>query len=700
MRAKIRLLCPLLSVSLLILSCSIFTFGAKTAAQVLNLPASGDVMVTDDEQPDVTDRVARISYLKGEAKIRRLGSNDWERVTLNLPLVEGDELVTDEDARLEIQFNSYTHVRVEENSYLKIATLRDEGIALSISLGTMNARLTKFDKDKSFFEIDAPKTTIAVQRSGSYRVDAGEDRSTEIRVAALNGGEARVYSDNSGFTLKNNRSTRIFIDGPNVGEWETTDAIRFQDDFDTWTLDRDDVIARRMRDAYYDRYYDNDIYGADDLDQNGDWVYLRNYGYVWRPSRASIAHYADWSPYRYGHWRWMPPYGWIWVNDEPWGWATYHHGRWFYDAGYWYWSPYGHYRPRRSWWYPALVVINIIRSDVYWYPAGYYYSHRDCRWRYYRPHHNNNNHWGGNGGGNNNGGGGGPIRNPTPTPPVTQPVVTAPIKSPIRRPEVDTGGGSGGTEGYLGAPVKGGAIPSSAVVTTKFDQFGTVKTGGGKPPLSVANSVLAIKTDKGGELPQLPVGSSIKTKMTRDIVAETPPIAATIKQSPVKVGATVRTTGAPLDNELQNTKVLGGRPIKPPVEAGTGVTTKSDNTTEQPVKTTRDTGAVVRTPPVRNDPPPVKERPVYSPPPETKRDDPPPVKERPTYTPPPQTKREDPPPVKQPSYNPPPQRYDPPPKRNDPPPPPPPKRDDPPPKRNDPPPAKREDPPPNKKDGR
>lgn len=647
---------------LLILSGGIFTFAASPA-QTLNLPASGDVVLTDDEQPEVTDRVARVSFLRGNAKIRRSGATDWENITLNLPLVEGDEIATDKNTRIEIQFNNYTHVRLDENSYLKLTTLRDEGIAVSLSLGTMNARLTRFDKDNSFFEIDAPRTTIALQRSGSYRVDAGQDGSSEVRVGALNGGEARVYSDNSGFTLKNGRSTRIFIDGANVGEWETADAIRFQDDFDTWTLDRDDVIARRIKDAYYDRYYDNDIYGAEDLNAHGDWVYLRNYGYVWRPSRGAISVYSDWSPYRYGHWRWMQPYGWIWVNDEPWGWATYHHGRWFYDAGYWYWSPYGHYRPRRSWWYPALVVINIFRSDVYWYPASYHYSFRDCRWRYYRPNHNNNN-WGGNSG---------PVRTPTPVP-NTQPPLTAPIRTKIRGPEV----------------------PATGVVTAKYEEFGTTKAGGGRPPLSVATSVLSIKTDTS-DVPQLPVGSAIRTKMNRDIVSQSPP--SETKQSQVKVGATSRTTAAPLDNELRNTKVFGGRPVKVQPDVGGSVNTAPNTKSD-----TRDTGVVVRNqPPKRDDSPPVKSSPpIFAPqsdaPSDTKtpgnntrrREDPP------VYSPPP--KRDD-----SPKYDPPPTRYEPPkydpPRKYDPPPSPPPPKNDPPPKRNDPPP--KSDPPPSKKpDGR
>ena len=127
----------------------------------------------------------------------------------------------------------------------------------------------------------------------------------------------------------------------------------FYDEFDEWTTKSDAAISKRMKDAFYDKYYDQDIYGAEDLNAYGEWIYSRKYGYVWRPYETSIDDYADWSPYRYGHWRWIPPYGWTWVNDEPWGWATYHHGRWIYDNGYWVSIPYGVVRAQRSWWQPG-----------------------------------------------------------------------------------------------------------------------------------------------------------------------------------------------------------------------------------------------------------------------------------------------------------------------------------------------------------
>ena len=48
----------------------------------------------DDDIPEITARVARISYVEDDVQIRRQGATDWEKATVNLPLVEGDEVAT------------------------------------------------------------------------------------------------------------------------------------------------------------------------------------------------------------------------------------------------------------------------------------------------------------------------------------------------------------------------------------------------------------------------------------------------------------------------------------------------------------------------------------------------------------------------------------------------------------------------------
>jgi hypothetical protein len=630
----------------------------------------------EDQTPDVTDRVARISLIRGGVQVRRSDSQDWESAVVNLPLVEGDEITAGSGARVEIQFDAYTYARINESSYLKVTTLKDEGIALSLSEGSLIVRTSEFDKQRSYFEIDAPKTTVAIEKSGMYRIDAGGQNSMDVRAAATDGGEARVYTDTSGFTLRNGRSAQVFIDGANAGEWEAADASRFTDDFATWSLDRDAAIAKRLKDSYYDKYYDRDIYGAEDLDGYGEWIHTSKYGYVWRPYSSAISQYDDWSPYRYGHWRWVPPYGWTWVNDEPWGWATYHHGRWIWDDDHWVWKPYGYNRPRRSWWRPALVVINVFNSNVCWYPLPYNYA-------YYNFNHNYHHRRGGRGDRDGRhyppGGGVGPTPTPTPIIPLSGNATNAERRRRLQTP-----------------PLSG--VPTNGVVMVGEDDFGRNRRTIRRAPPTIANEVIAKKEDTIATPPILPPVEETRSKGKSDTRVE-PPIAV-VADRKVRTGASERSTGQPLDEQLKKERILGNRP---PVTMGA----EREGTRPEKQDEPRRTGAVER-PPVRRLPPAAEITPAYSPPQkqEEQKVDPPrndtqpptveprPRRQPPVLQPPVKTDSEAPPPKRETPRNDPPVRREPPqseqPPRREPPRVEPPQRRDPPPKPPDQP--KREEP--------
>ncbi|HYL06808.1 MAG TPA: DUF6600 domain-containing protein, partial [Thermoanaerobaculia bacterium] len=79
----------------------------------------------------------------------------------------------------------------------------------------------------------------------------------------------------------------------------------------------------------------DETYFYNQLSPYGHWVESRYHGWVWLPYGVR----AGWRPYALGHWV-MTDYGWTWVSDEPFGWATYHYGRWAYDPDYgWEWIP-------------------------------------------------------------------------------------------------------------------------------------------------------------------------------------------------------------------------------------------------------------------------------------------------------------------------------------------------------------------------
>jgi hypothetical protein len=98
-------------------------------------------------------------------------------------------------------------------------------------------------------------------------------------------------------------------------------------------------------------------YFYDDLASYGNWVQRPSYGWVWTPRQAS----SSWRPYQQGHWV-ETDEGWTWISDEPYGWATYHYGRWYQDpeAG-WEWVP-------GNEWAPAWVSWQEGGNYVGWAP--------------------------------------------------------------------------------------------------------------------------------------------------------------------------------------------------------------------------------------------------------------------------------------------------------------------------------------------
>lgn len=101
------------------------------------------------------------------------------------------------------------------------------------------------------------------------------------------------------------------------------------------------------------------FYTNSDLDQDGSWMQSDDYGYVWQPTVA--VQYAGWRPYSDGHWVYTS-YGWTWVSNERFGWATYHYGRWAQLPGAgWVWVP-----GRR--WAPAWVSWRANNDFVGWAP--------------------------------------------------------------------------------------------------------------------------------------------------------------------------------------------------------------------------------------------------------------------------------------------------------------------------------------------
>jgi FecR protein len=293
------------------------------------------------QAPQNDPGAARISFLHGDVSTQHSGSTDWAAATINTPVVNGDHISTGQNARAEIQLDHANILRLSDQSTANVVNLSRTQMQLQIGQGLANYEV--FKNNEANVEIDTPNVGIhpAAGEEGSYRILVNSDGETIVDVRK---GSAEISTPQGSTRVE--RDQRITIQG-------TADSAQYQvsgapgrDDWDRWNSDRDRTIEGAQSWQHTNPYYT----GTQDLDANGQWTNVPDYGSVWFPAEG-----PGWAPYRDGRWVYEPYYGWTWVSYEPWGWAPYHYGRWFVYGGNWGWWPgpvYGGYYPV---WAPAYV---------------------------------------------------------------------------------------------------------------------------------------------------------------------------------------------------------------------------------------------------------------------------------------------------------------------------------------------------------
>jgi len=277
------------------------------------------------DEDDPPSRVARLSYAHGTVSFNPAGTDDWVSAVVNRPITTGDKLWTDNGSRAELHIGSAA-IRLSSNTGFSFLNLDDRTAQIRITEGTLNVRVRRLENDETF-EIDTPNLAFSVLRPGSYKIDVNEAGDTT--VVTVRDGEGEVTGGGSAYTI-HSRETGTFA---GIDQLDA-DVQRFspdEDDFDHWCYDRD----RHADHSTSARYVSTDVIGYDDLDDYGGWRDAPEYGHVWFPHTTVVG----WAPYRYGHWVWISPWGWTWVDDEPWGFAPFHYGRWVAVGGVWGWVP-------------------------------------------------------------------------------------------------------------------------------------------------------------------------------------------------------------------------------------------------------------------------------------------------------------------------------------------------------------------------
>ncbi len=310
----------------------------------------------DPSQMDPPARVARVSVLQGNVSLQPSGVEDFSPASLNYPLTSGDRIYSDVGSLTELEAGGLA-VRLGSGTDLSVTSMTDQLAQFGLGQGSVHIRSYDFDPN-STLEVDTPNVAVTVLAAGDVRVDVAPDGSS-TQVTLLSG-QARV--DGPGFQQQLQPGESLQLTGSEPVYAQDVRRPR-GDALDRFSNERDSAFQSSV--AMESDYVNPDTIGAADLGQYGDWSNDGDYGAVWYPRGVAV----DWQPYSFGHWAYIAPWGWTWVENEPWGFAPFHYGRWARFGPRWGWIP----GPRvvRPVYSPALVAFVSGGVGVTaWFPLG------------------------------------------------------------------------------------------------------------------------------------------------------------------------------------------------------------------------------------------------------------------------------------------------------------------------------------------
>jgi len=290
----------------------------------LGLAALSAKSVAAQDYDDPPGRVGRLNYVQGSVSYQVSGDQDWVQANPNRPLTTGDNLWVDRNSRGEVHIGS-TAIRLASQTGISFLTLDDRTVQLQLAQGMIEVHVRRLDPGDAF-EIDTPNLAFTIERGGEYVIRTDPDGDTTSII--VREGEGDVTGGGDSWDL---RSGRMYeFRGADELSYDAYGAPDY-DDFEDWCESRD----QRENSSLSARYVSRDVDGYYDLDDYGDWRNDSDYGAVWIPRGVA----AGWAPYQFGHWIYVAPWGWTWVDDAPWGFAPFHYGRWVFVGGYWGWVP-------------------------------------------------------------------------------------------------------------------------------------------------------------------------------------------------------------------------------------------------------------------------------------------------------------------------------------------------------------------------
>ncbi|HWS14709.1 MAG TPA: DUF6600 domain-containing protein, partial [Candidatus Methylomirabilis sp.] len=293
----------------------------------------------------------RVRLVQGDVQVKIAETGEWAPASVNMPLVEGDELWVPEGSRAAIQTNSGSHVRLGADTALQVLRMDRDSYQFHLAQG--DAYVLNRAPKRSALQFDTPDASIRSFGNSTFRIEVPEG---ETDVSVFRGS---VLSENGGGTTTVRAGSMLVLGSDGSAELSPLPP---PDEWRRWNAQRDRIALAR---GSSHRHLPEElrVYSSD-FEENGRWVNVPEYGTVWTPT---VVVTGDWAPYRHGRWVWRGG-DYVWVGYEPWGWAPYHYGRWAFAVNIgWLWVP-----PARGdvFWSPGYVGWVRTGDHVAWVPLA------------------------------------------------------------------------------------------------------------------------------------------------------------------------------------------------------------------------------------------------------------------------------------------------------------------------------------------
>jgi hypothetical protein len=121
-----------------------------------------------------------LRFLEGDVQVKTKDTAEWLSASINMPLIDGDQIWVPDNGRAELMFRDGTAVRLDRNSYLEILTSEENITQFYLATGRAygNTRLRKGDS----VVFETPTTSFRAYGQSLFGIDVFENGDAVVSV--------------------------------------------------------------------------------------------------------------------------------------------------------------------------------------------------------------------------------------------------------------------------------------------------------------------------------------------------------------------------------------------------------------------------------------------------------------------------------------------------------------------------------------